>query len=268
MKKILKKIIFLNALIICASEIFAEGVVFKFKHKEGDSSSYVSTVYEEVYKNGRLNNKSEIINRISSKVIETNDGAGVISATYMTTENPYYPSSKYLPWGEEFQSEFTRLPNGEMIISDEYFMPTSRNIPFFPDEAVEIGQTWTAEAVEAEDLRMSFGYEKPLIVPFTAKYKYLRDETTDGETLNLIEVKYTYYYETPVKKLNKITDGYLPSSIMGSSVQTIYWNNEKGILDHYLDEFKIIIENFLGDVFIFTGTSKAEITEFETVNNE
>lgn len=245
---------------------FSEGVLFKFNHKKGDSSSYVSTVREDVLVNGQLNHKAEIINRISSRVDDVlEDGSGIIHATYMTTERTLGYQSN-IQWGEEFESNFVRKQNGEMDIGDEYFMPTVRNVPVFPEYPVEIGQSWTAEGSEAEDLRNTFGVDKPYHVPFTARYKYLRDEfTTDNRILNVISVNYTFYFESQATYIENYS---LPAYTMGNSSETIYWDNEKGIIDHYMEDFKIIIENYAGEIFTFRGKSEAKVTEFKSLNNE
>lgn len=256
---------FLIALLISDS-LFAQGVLFQFKHKTGDSASYVSTVLEDVLVNGQYNHTAQIINRISSQITDVDsDGTAEIHATYMTTEN----STSYagsIHWGEEFSSIFKRNVRGEMEIGDEYFMPTVRNVPVFPDFPVQPGQSWTASGSEAEDLRNTFGVEKPFHVPFQATYKYLRDETKeDGTILNVISVTYTFYFESPE---TYITSTMLPASTIGNSRETIFWDNQKGIIDHYEESFKIIIENYAGDVFTFKGTAEAQVTEFKSINDD
>jgi len=245
---------------------FSEGVLFSFKHHKGDSISYVSTVNEEVLLNGKFNHKAVIINRISSQVKDVlDDGTGVIHATYMTTEES---ESMYqnIQWGEDFESNFYRHTNGEMEIDDDYFMPTVRNVPVFPDHPVEIDETWTAEGHEAEDLRNTFGIEKPYKIPFTARYRYLRDEEKeDGTKLNVISVNYTFYYESPATYIDNFN---MPASTMGNSSEIIYWDNEKSLIDHYNEDFKIIIETYNGDIFTFRGRSGAEVTEFKSLNTE
>ncbi len=262
----MKKLLLLFTLTALAASLFSEGVLFRFKHNKGDSASYVSTVHEEVLVNGRFNHNAEIINRISSHVENVlEDGTGIIRATYMTTENSQGYTSNF-QWGEDFISNFSRKRTGEMDINEEYFMPTVRNVPVFPEYAVEIGESWTAEGHEAEDLRKTFGVEKPYIVPFSARYKYLRDEeTTDGRILNIISVNYTFYYESPATYIDNYN---MPSYTMGNSSEIIWWDNNKGIIDHYQEDFKIIIETIAGDIFTFRGKAAAEVTEFKSLNND
>ena len=80
-----------------------EEVLFQFVHKKGDAFSHVSTVQEEAYFNGRLNNKTEFINRTSSTVLEVlEDGSEYLQTDYMTTQNSLIQKTgDTLSWGEE-----------------------------------------------------------------------------------------------------------------------------------------------------------------------
>ena len=244
-----------------------KGVKFQFKQKKDDAYSYVSTVEEDVYVNNYLNHHSQIINRISSRVVNTaTDGEAFIFANYMTTDDAISNrTGRHLFWGEESTSVFARKANGELTISDDIYMPTVRNVPVFSDKAISIGESWTAEGKEVQDVRKAFNMEKPLIFPFTANYTYTGNTTEDGNLLNIIEVEYTFEYKTPEEDL---IYGTTLLSSTGYSKQTLYWDNKKGILEHYNEEFQIRIKDIQGNVYIFTGTAQAKITEYKSVNNE
>ena len=55
---------------------------------------------------------------------------------------------------------------------------------------------------------------------------------------------------------------------MGYSNQTIWWDNEKGQIDHYTENFRILIETVRGNQFDFSGSSRAENTEFKRIATE
>lgn len=263
-----KNIVSILTLFTLTASIFAEdGIKFAFKHKKGDSNSYVSTVEEDVYYNGYLNHHAQIINRIASNVVNAaSDGEGFIFANYMTTDDSVSnKSGRHLVWGEESTSVFARKPNGEMTISDDIFMPTVRNVPVFPDKAMKPGDTWTWEGKEVQDVRKAFNMDKALIFPFTANYTYLKDEKSGDTTFNIIEVKYNFDYENSD---TNIQSGELLYSSTGYSYQKLYWDNQKGLLDHYTEEFQIKIRDIYGNIYIFQGTAKAEITEYQSLNTE
>lgn len=264
----MKHKLFLISLILAGTSLFAENSVkFEFKHSKGDSNSYLSTVDEYVYVNNQLSHKAQIINRIASNVAgATPEGDGFIYATYLTTENSVGQNSGLLRYKEETTSSvFMRSKKGELTISDDIYMPTVRNVPVFPDKAVKPGDTWTADGKEVQDVRDVFNMKTALIFPFTATYKYTGDIQEEGKTLNVIEVNYTSSYKVPD---SVIQNGCELKSSKVYSKQILYWDNQKGLLDHYNEEFSILLIDVQGNQFLFTGTGNAKVTEYKSVNNE
>ncbi len=250
-----------------STTLFAQSTKFEFKQKKGNSGSYISTVEEDVYINNVPSHHSEIINRISSSMTNVAaDGEAFIYATYMTTENTISQrTGRNLSWGEETTSVFSRKKNGELTISDDIYMPTVRNVPVFPDKKVKVGETWTAKGKEVQDVRKAFNMEKALIFPFEATYTYKEDTTIDGKKLNVIEVAYEFEYQATEEQLNA---GQTLTGSTGWSKQTLYWDNSRGLLDHYDEEFLIKIGDLYGNLFVFTGTAHAELTEFTSLNDD
>ena len=262
----MKKTVFILALVSLTATLSAQ-VKFEFKQKKGNSGSYISTVEEDVYINNVPSHHAEIINRISSKMTNVaSDGEAFIYATYMTTENSIsQQTGRILSWGEETTSVFSRKKNGELTISDDIYMPTVRNVPVFPDKKVKIGETWTAKGKEVQDVRKGFVMDKALIFPFEANYTYKEDTTIDGKKLNVILVDYDFSYEATDEQLNA---GQTLYQSVGWSKQTLYWDNNKGLLDHYDEEFLIKILDIYGNLFVYTGTAHAELTEFSSLNDD
>lgn len=263
-------------------------VKFEFKFKEGDKSRILSHVDEDVYVNRRFNRHSVILNRIAMEVTAAGeDGSGTQEGTFMTSENavtrPGGPST--FVWGEEYESKFVRSRLGVYTISDIYFMPTVRDVPVFPDREVSPGESWTAQGHEAHDLRRQFAVRTPYKVPFEATYTYLGTVTVDAKaavdggadfaagastatkTLHVINVKYTMSMETPEPAGMQYYMDY-PLAMMGYSDELIYWDNELGAIDHYTENFRILMESSYGNVYEFRGTADAEVTSFERVATE
>ena len=262
----MKRAIFYTLFIFLVTSLSAQ-VKFEFKQKKGNSGSYISTVEEDVYINNVPSHHAEIINRISSKMTNVaTDGEAFIYATYMTTENSIsQQTGRSLSWGEETTSVFSRKKNGELTISDDIYMPTVRNVPVFPDKKIKIGETWTAKGKEVQDVRKAFNMDKALIFPFEATYTYKEDQTVDGKKLNVILVEYEFSYEATDEQLNA---GQTLTQSVGWSKQTLYWDNNKGLLDHYDEEFLIKIADLYGNLYVFTGTAHAELTEFSSLNDD
>ena len=249
----------------------------RFKYKKGDNYRVLSTVNEVVKVNGRFNHRAEIVNRVSAHITDVDkDGRGLNEATFTTMENSVTADAKgTLTYGEEYESKYWRSNRGVYEIGKEYFMPVVRDVPTFPEKAVKIGDTWTANGHEAHDLRRTFANNEPFKVPFTATYTYLRDEegiSSDSKhekkTFQVLQVKYSLSFESPMpENLYSITDDF-PVATMGFSNQTIWWDNEKGQIDHYTEDFRIVMETYLGNQYDFTGKAHAEVTDFERTSTD
>lgn len=263
----MKHPIFLLILSVFSMNLFAEeGVLFQFQHHKGDSVSHVSTVEEEAYINGRLNNHTQFINRTSTTIKDVEkDGSALLYTHYMTTQNVLRGKSKtYLSWGEEDFVNIRRTKTGQLYDSDNLYLPTVRDIPSFSEKAVKPGESWSADGLEVHDCRELFGMQGPISIPFTANYFYKGNEDKNGVTLQIIEVEYTF-------RQNEIDDSELQSTYAGATgwaKQKIYWDNQKGDIDHFDEEFEIKLYDIMGNTFLFRGLSKGEVTEYKSANDD
>lgn len=258
--------------IFCASAEESTKKVFKFKYHKGDKFGLVSRVEEDVKINGRRMPHMTILNRVSMTIDDIDEkGRGHYNSVFRTTESfSEYGMPRSVDWDSYVtESNYWRDRNGIFDIADTYFMPIIRDLPVFPEEAIGIGDEWTKEGYEAEDFRKSFKIHKPFKVPFKANYKYVRDEEytrSDGETRNLqvIQAKYNLMFEAPATNDYSILMQDPPVVTMGISNRTIWWDNERGQIDHSVEDFRITIETYSGTMYVFTGRTTSEMTEFVT----
>lgn len=247
----------------------ASPLLFEFKYAEGDSYRILSTVNEDVYVNRKFHHQSSFINRISVDVTEVDsENSAEHNVIFMTTEEAVgNTSAKSFKWAEEYRSIFLRDKYGVYKNDSEYFMPTVRNVPSFPKRRIKPGDTWSAEGIEVHDLRQNFKIQEPYKIPFTAEYTYL-GESVQNPNLKLINVKYSLYSKNPVpdEMPSKETD--YPVLTMGYSNQIIFWDYEKGNIDHYRENFRIVIESASGNILEVRGKAHSEVTDFVSVNNE
>lgn len=244
--------------------------LLQFNYSKGDKISLVSRVEEDVRINGRRMPHATILNRVSMLISDVDkNGRGFYEAEFMTSESfSDYGFFRAVDWDSyKSKSKYWRDKNGTFEIADEYFMPIVRDMPVFPEEPVEIGDSWTKSGYEAEDFRKNFEIPNPVKVPFTATYKYLRDEDftrENGEKVNLqvIQAKYSLIFESPEVTNFDLLMKNPPVSTIGTSTRTIWWDNKRGQIDHYIENFKINIETYSGDIYIFTGQTTTELTEF------
>ena len=266
----MKRISITAALFFFVISLFAEddGILFEFKQSKGDAVVHVATVEEEAYINGRLNNRTEFINRTSTTVSETQkDGSAKLFTHYMTTQNNFINATgKMLSWGEEESVRLYRDKNGYLHDSDNDFLPTVQSVPSFSDKKIKIGESWTSKGLEVHDCRELFNMEEAIQVPFTATYTYTGDEEVNGNLLQVLEVQYKFYQDNLSE--NNYNYGCTYAGAQGQAVQKIWWDNEKGELDHYSEEFIIYLYDTYNNTFCFRGTAHGEVTEYKSVNDK
>ncbi|MBR5965928.1 MAG: OmpA family protein [Treponema sp.] len=261
------KLAFLS-LIFAGGILFAQGQLFQFKYKEGDAYRVLSTVQEDVFFNDVFHHHAEILNRVSVRVTGIDDkGRGIHDAIFMTSENSTGARGGVFTYGEDYKSVFARDAAGRYDISDEYFMPVVRDVPIFPAEEIEVGHKWTAQGHEAHDLRRTFDIKTPYKIPFNAEYEYLGEVQEEGKTFYKFDVQYEMEYSVDMKKFNFVK-GEVPVATQGYSHQIIWWDNDKGCIDHYREEFRIEILTSSNNILRFEGTAHAEVTDFARTADE
>lgn len=245
-------------------------VTFRYKYQKDDRFRVLSTVEEDVYVNMSLDHRATIVNRVSAQITDVQNGKATHDVTFMTSEEAVgQKSGSTFTYGEEYHSIYDRDELGVYDIGDEYFMPTVRDVPVFPEHPVKPGDTWTADGHEAHDLRSTFDLQTPFIIPFTASYKYLgTTKNEQGKTLNVLSINYTIDSETPKQTSYRQRYTDYPTLMMGYSNETVFWDNEMGIIDHYNEDFRIIMETAYGHIYEFRGTAHAETSEIERVNTQ
>ncbi len=237
---------------------------FTFEYKPGLQYKILSQVEEKVYMNGRFNHEADILNRISVEVVNTRNGSGKLEGTFITSERLQGSTTVY-EVDNTYRSVYWRDEKGRYEIDPSYYMPVVRNVPIFPEGDIEVGDTWQRSGVEAHDLRRGYGISDPFRIPFQAQYQYLGTEDWEGMTYDVISVQYTVDHQT--------SDYYsrfslYPESISGYSDQLLYWDNEKGRLHRYREEFSMVFSLSNGDVYRFEGAAEAEITESLPMDKE
>lgn len=264
-----KKLFFV--IVFCLLLQFLVSEKFEFKFENGEGYRINSFVNEDVYINMKFSHTAEIVNRITvdiSDVQKQPEPSALFTCTFMTSErNTTFGG---FSWEKQYPSVFRRNFLGVYNIDKQYFMPVVRNIPVFPDHNIKPNETWTGQGHEAHDFRSSFGLAEPFIVPFDVQYKYIGEVKRDGKTQHLIVAEYQMIYDLPQdlvlqsKKEAKV----FPITTLGTSKQNLYWDSDLGNLTYYDEKFNIRLILNTGDVYDFTGTAYAKVTDLKNFNRK
>jgi outer membrane protein OmpA-like peptidoglycan-associated protein len=237
---------------------------FTYKHLAGDKYRIISTVFEDVYINTKISHRAEIVNRIAVDVISVDNGEGMHKAVFLTAEKALGAGAgKGFQWSRDYESIFTRSPQGRITIDSKYYMPVVRNVPVFPAKDLKPGETWTAEGHEMHDFRDSFGIQEPYRIPFTANYTFLGNLEWKGKQYPAFSVSYRIFAEVPA-----VRGRVWPRRILGASDQTVFWDPVLGQAAAYKEDFRMIFSLSDGRTVEYRGEARAEILEAPAMDKE
>jgi outer membrane protein OmpA-like peptidoglycan-associated protein len=229
---------------------------FRFVYEEGEQYRVLSTVEQDVWLNDLYSHHATILNRIAITVTDVEGGRGFHDATFVTSEESVN-AAQVFSWGEEYQSRFWRDELGFYEIEPIYFMPVVRDVPVFPEEAIEPGDTWTRQGSEVHDFRRSFGIPDAYDFPIPVNYRYEGNTEQDGREFALIRVEYNVFYRP-----NRSYPGAIyPVRISGHSNQLVYWDIAAGRPYSYQEEYAFVFTVSTGDEVLYEGTAEARVIE-------
>ncbi|PKL10158.1 MAG: OmpA family protein [Spirochaetae bacterium HGW-Spirochaetae-7] len=230
---------------------------FKFAYAKGDKFRVASTVDEDVYINRQWSHSARIVNRIAFEVADTRaDGASLLRGDFSTSVQ--YAGGVSFVTDKIYRSEYWQLPDGRFEIAPNYFMPTVRSVPTFPDRDLKPGDTWNAPGEERQDFRDDFGIADPYVIPIDVRYSYEGPGTLSGKPVRLVRAAYTVFIQPPRPRAWTIA---YPTQIAGYSDQLLYWDQERGGLAGYEERFKFVFELSDGRTVEYRGQAGSEIIE-------
>jgi outer membrane protein OmpA-like peptidoglycan-associated protein len=217
--------------------------------------------------NGKLLYGTRILNRMASEVIDEQDGIAFHKALFQLAEERLSGDTRNFQWTADYDSRFGRDALGNIMISARYAMPTVRNVPVFPNRALNPGDTWEAEGVEAHDLGPTFNLNELYRLPFTARYTFIGGREWRSREYPAIEISYSiddrpdFTGRLPENAANGGVAGLFPLRVEGESFQTVYWDSELGYPAGAEENFRLKFTMSDGNVYEFNGKAESEIIE-------
>lgn len=245
------------AVLFLASAQAVTADLLSFYYEQGDRYRILSTVDQDVYVNGLFSHHAQILNRISVEVTAVEDGRGYHVSEIVTSQESVGAGSEVFAWGEQYESEYWRDPQGFYEIGPQYFMPVVRDVPLFPDREVQAGDTWSGTGQEVHDFRLGFGIPDPYRFPIPVSYEFLDTVTRDGREYARIRVNYNVFYRPDRTYPGAIH----PVRITGFSNQLLFFDLAAGRLQEYEEEYALIFLLSNGDEVAFEGSAEARVVE-------
>jgi outer membrane protein OmpA-like peptidoglycan-associated protein len=238
--------------------------LFRFHYEEGQKYRLLTEVSEDVYYNGLLSHRADILNKIAVDTQAVRGGAGLLSCSFLTSERAYGTRTSF-SLTQEYQSMFWRDALGHYDIGSQYFMPVVRHVPVFPEGDIDPGFSWSAPGEEAHDLRNSFGIAAPVHFPIDVRYTYRGPVQHNGKTLQAIDIEYEVFHRLDGLRSGR---GLVPVRITGASEQTYYWDPQRGQPDSYEESFDFIFYLSDGQYVEYVGTAEGRMLESTELDRE
>ena len=239
-----------------------EAVEFRYRYAEGELYRILSTVDQYVYYNDQYSHRANLLNRIAVKVAETEGETAQLELEYLHSAQTEGLQSAF-QYEDRYYSEFRRDVYGHYDVPEEYYVPTVRDVPIFPEEPVRPGDTWVRDGVEVHDLRRVFQIEEPFRFTMPVQYEYLGPIERDGKTYDQLSISYNVFYRVPAGP------GPLrPVLVTGYSDQRMYWDRDRGRPHEYEEEYLFIWELASGDSIRYEGTAEARIVESSILDRD
>jgi outer membrane protein OmpA-like peptidoglycan-associated protein len=255
-------LVYVLALLLAAAP--AGSAPFRFQYKGGEKYRLLTEVEEEVWVDGRLSHRAEILNKISVETLQVRNGAGQLSCVFQTSERAFGTDTSYA-WAEDYESVFWRDARGGYDIGARYFMPVVRGVPLFPQGEVRPGDSWTAPGEEAHDLRRSYGIREPVRFPIQVQYTYRGSEQREGRQLEVIGIRYTVFHR--FEGLGS-GSGAVPVRVSGQSEQSYYWDAERGQPASYEESFDFVFDLSNGQKVEYVGTARGRLLESAALDKQ
>ncbi len=270
-------------LAVATAPLFGEEQ-FRFEYREGEQYRILSTVEQNVFIDGMFSHRNNALNRISVKVEKTEDDSGFIDFRYSHSNEATSRSGVY-EYGKEFSSEFWRDERGYFTIDDSHLVPPTQDVPIVPEDPIEEGDTWSAEAKEVFDLESVLGIEGVIRANVPVQYEYLgyrewetddddREDDSegdengevdgDGEEYPAFSITYNLFHR-PEGQSN---DPWYPVRITGTTEQTYYWDPGRGRARGYEESYVFVFNVANGQTIQFEGTASAEVLNAEPLDRE
>lgn len=250
-------LVYLSSMILAQEPSFS----FRFRYDQGEKYRIVGTNNQEILIDGALSGRVEILTRIQSEVVDVTGQQGTIEANYQISEQNNDPQAPF-ELAREYETRYSRDGLGHVEVAGALVMPQVRDVPTFPERELEVGESWSAPAVEVHDLRPAYGIEDTLRIPVEVEYEFLGVDRSGETPVPLFSAYYDFDQE--VKRYAGAS--LQPVRMSGFADQVIYWDVLRGRPHSYEESYRFLLELSDGRRFEFRGTADGEVVASERLD--
>lgn len=216
---------------------------------------------QEIKKNGKLIRDKIIRDYIILLPYEQQGQKFLLKGNYYSYLKDNDKNSVYY-LEETYPMDFAMDKNGSYYVASNVIMPSIRNIPYFPEKEIAIGETWTAPGIEILE------FNPPITLTFDVNYQLTaREKKFQRDT-----VKITFHYNWNNIARHAYPD--IPYKFQGSSYHTLWYDLETRLPLYTENKYDLIFMYKNNDQIQYKGdltgyyNLKREIKEKEKVQDQ
>lgn len=230
---------------------------FTWKMNTNEIMRVKSFVKQSIYTNNAFVKYVEIINKAS---LDVKSISQVDNKKYYGIEGIFYVFSKDYSRDLEFRleeqnySKYVMDETGKMVISKDYLMPVTRDVPVFIRSNLNLGDEWFFKGREVHKIGFAELFDI-VELEFNTYYKFSDITNIGGNDVAIIEIKYGF--SKVFSKANII------DYLSGTSEMKYWWNLNSG-KPYYMEEsyfFNAIYKNGLSVIYSGTSTGELEVIQ-------
>lgn len=236
----------------------------RFRYRNGEQYRILSEIQQDVFLNEQYQFSTQQLNRLQVQTTDADEDSGHLHLFYQNSVEGLLDDNQPYQLDREYTADFIRDAFGEYDIDAQYYVPTVRDVPIFPDKDLQPGDTWSAPGYEVHDLRDGFDIQEVFLFPMPVTYRYMGKVVRDGIELEHIVIEYNVYHRKDVPPGYSV----YPYLITGMSRQNYYFDNVLG-RPHYYDEvYDIMLHLNDGSSVRYTGSAQAEVIESQELDRD
>lgn len=219
---------------------FINSEVFKFKFIKGRKFRIEATITGKQYLNGEflLNYKQryKTIN-FTKDLIKEGQLNSIIEDEFYYYNINIFLNNEIKELTQTDKVIYIKDEQGKIIVKNNSVLPTLRNIPYFPDYDIKIGDKWSFSGFEVQD----FYNDKSIsIFPVDVEYKFLGYENINKNNFSKFEYNYSI-------DITNNFDGAIDKRILriiGKSNTIMFFDNKLGerYKEIYKREYSILVQ--------------------------
>lgn len=259
----MKKVVVLLLSIFVSFFIFPEK--FQFKFTPGIKQKIEATINGKQYQNKMLLLEYSQYYKTIRTIKEVKENKAIIEdSNYFYNQNLFTINKVVLEIRDNTLVTYEKDKNGSIKVFDNAFFPTFRNIPVFPDKDINIGDVWSANGIEVQDL---FADKRVSIFPLTVTYKFLGYEILNG--VKVAKIVYSHSFDITNSSSYKIDPRI--KRVIGISETILYFDNDRGtqIREEYKRDYSFLLTTQTGDVVVtFLDSGVREWEKIELLDRD